>query len=217
MNSILHHPDPLPTVLRQSPANGLRRRQRIGEYRIDHDALRHFNMLLQRLHLRQAPLECDQVASAARELVDRSREGQAPRCIQQRMRRAAAINVMAEDPDWEVAYAAALRAELVVIDYLRGGFDLIPRTVRVVGRLDDAILVDAAWPSLAAEVRDYVAFRRLRQVEAMLRGENRTHFGFTRKQYQDAALAEAAWIAHCERVDQLSYLPRDATLAFRIH
>jgi len=87
----------------------------------------------------------------------------------------------------------------------------------VVGRLDDAIVVEAAWPSLADEVCDYLAFRRIRQVEAALRGETRAHFGFTREHWQAAARAEAQWIAHCERVDQQSYLPREPGHMFQIH
>lgn len=217
MNVPFNGLDPLPQVLEGPRKEGLARRHRILNHEIDRDALRHFNELLEYLDLAQAPLDSDQVASAARELVDGTRQGDAPACIQQRMRRAAAIDLMAEDPDWEVGYADALRAELVVFDYLHGGFNLIPKTVRMVGRLDDAILVDAAWPSLESEVRDYLAFRRLRHVEAMLRGETRSHFGFTRRQYQDAAQAEAAWIAHCERVDQQSYLPADLGPAFRVH
>ena len=40
--------------------------------------------------------------------------------------------------------------------------------------------MDAAWASIADEVRDYLDYCRLRHVEATLRGEARTHFGFTR-------------------------------------
>ena len=208
---------PLPQALQHQHRPGQGRRHRVLEHEIDREALRHFNDLLEYLDLPQAPLDSDQVATAARELLESTRGGSAPRCIQQRMRRAAAIDLMAEDPDWELGHAAAVRAKLVVVDYLHGSFDLIPRSVQVVGRLDDAILVEAAWPSLASEVGEYVAFRRLRHVEALLRGESRTHFGFTRALYRDAAQAEAAWIAHCQRVDQETYLPRGTIPAFRIH
>ena len=208
---------PLPQALQRQHPRGHGRRHRVVDHDIDDDALRHFNELLEYLDLPQAPLASDQLASAARELLDTTRGGGAPRCIQQRMRRAAAIDLMAGDPDWELTHADAGRAKLVLVDYLLGSFGLIPRTVKVVGRLDDAIVVEAAWPSLASEVGDYLVFRRLRHVEALLRGESRAHFGFTRRQYPDATLAEAAWIAHCERVDQESYLPSHAGPSFRIH
>lgn len=217
MNVPFNNLAPLPLVLEHPRGDGLGRRHHVLDHELNRDALRNFNQLLEYLDRPQAPLDTDQIASAVRELVDSADNGTVPRCIQQRMCRAAAIDMMAEDPDWEVAYAAAIRAELIVFDYLHDSLDLIPKAAPVIGRLDDAILVDAAWPSLASEVRDYLEFRRLRHVEALLRGETRTHFGFTRKQYQEAALAEAEWIAHCERVDQQSYVPRDATPTFKVH
>lgn len=207
---------PLPSALSQPRVNGLGRRHLIGDYDIDRAALRHFNDLLEDLNLHQTPLDCDQVASAARELVDRNREGVAPRCIQQRMRRGAAVDLMLKDPDWETVEAAATRAVLLV-DYLRGSGTLIPHTMPVVGRLDDAIVVEVAWPSLAEEVRQYLAFCRIRHVEATLRGEIHRHFGFTREQGQAAARAEVEWIAHCQRVGHNSYLRRDGPAGFRVH
>ena len=207
---------PLPSALSQPRVNGLGRRHLIGDYDINRDALRHFNDLLEYLDLHQTPLDCDQVASAARELVDRNREGVAPRCIQQRIHRGAAVDLMLKDPDWETVEAAATRAVLLV-DYLRGSGTLIPHAMPVVGRLDDAIVVEAAWPSLAEEVRQYLAFCRIRHVEATLRGETHRHFGFTREQGQAAARAEAGWIAHCQRVGQDSYLRSGAPAGFRVH
>ena len=216
MNVPLNTLSPLPSALSQPRVNGVGRRHLIGDYDINRDALRHFNDLLEYLDLHQTPLDCDQVASAARELVDRNREGVAPRCIQQRIRRGAAVDLMLKDPDWETVAAAATRAVLLV-DYLRGSGTLIPHAMPVVGRLDDAIVVEAAWPSLAEEVRQYLAFCRIRHVEATLRGETHRHFGFTREQGQAAARAEAGWIAHCQRVGHDSYLRSGAPAGFRVH
>ncbi|MGH8076109.1 MAG: hypothetical protein ACREPE_02125 [Lysobacter sp.] len=210
--------DPLPSALRQSRVDGLGRRHRIDGHEIDRDGLQHFNELLQYLQLSQAPLDSDQVASAARELIDGIRYGDAPRprCIQQRMRRGAAINLMLDDADWETRDPAAIRAMWVVVDYLRGGVDLIPNAMPVIGRLDDAIVVDAAWPALETEVRQYLEFCRLRHVEADLRGETRRHFGFTGKHWQDAARAEMEWIAHCARVGHETYLSEGPNPHFRV-
>lgn len=216
MNVSLTSLDPLPSALNQPCPSGSHRRHRIGDYEIDRDALRHFNELLQYLDLRQAPLDSDQVASAARELVDNNRLGHSPACIQQRIRRGAAIDLMVADPDWETREAEAIRAVGVVVDYLRGSMALIPKRMPVVGHLDDAIVVETAWPSLVDEVREYLAFCRLRRVEAALRGETRRHFGFTRAEWQAAARAEAEWIAHCARVSQDSYLMRSTSPRFRI-
>lgn len=218
MNPTLTPISPLPEALRQPRQwNGAGRRNRIGDHRIDPDALQHFNVLLEQLDLSHPPLDPDQVASAARELVDRlPHAGRAPPCIQQRMRRAAAIDRMLGDRDWHVAGTSAAIASKVV-DYLRGNGKLIPNAVPMVGRLDDVILVEASWPAIAQEVHDYLAFCRVRHVEAELRGESRRHFGFTRDQWQDAFRAEVAWIAHCHRVSGSSYVAADAESRFRIN
>lgn len=217
MNITLEPLVPLPTALQRVPQSVSGRRHRIGDHEIEPDALRHFNDLLEYLDLQQPALDRDQLASAARDLVDHTRLGDAPRCIAQRMHRAAAVDMMAADYDWDVRDAAAIRAETVLVDYLRGDTVLIPRAMPVVGRLDDAIVVDAAWPWLAREVAQYLAFRRVRHLEASLRGETRQHFGFTREDWQAAAHAEQEWIAHCARVGQHSYLRGDAGLGFRVH
>lgn len=217
MNVPVDTVSPLPEALNHSRQSGLGRRHRIGDHELDSDAFRHFNELLEYLAFPQAPLDPDQIASAARELVAGTRQGVATHCIQQRMRRGAAIDLMAKDPDWEIRDTAAIRAEPVVVGYLHDNAALIPNAVPVVGRLDDAIIMEAAWPSLVTEIREYLAFCRLRQEEAALRGETRRHFGFTREQWQAAARAEAEWIAHCQRVDQESYLARDSASGFRIH
>lgn len=216
MKVTLDHLAPLPSALDHPPLENPRRRHHIGDHDPDPHALQHFNDVLRYLEFPQAPLDCDQLASAARELVDGTRHGVAPRCIQQRMRRGAAIDLMVDDPDWETHDGTAVRAGMVA-HYLRGNTDLIPNAMPVVGRLDDAIVVEAAWPSLVTEIREYLAFCRLRHEEATLRGETRRHFGFTREQWQAAARAEAEWIAHCQRVDQESYLARESVSGFRIH
>ena len=216
MNVTLNPLAPLPSALNQPRQDGLGRRHRIGDHEINRDVLRHFNELLEYLDLQHPPLECDQVVSAARELVDGTSPGHLPPCIQQRMRRGAAIDLMLKDHDWETRDAAAIRVVVVVVNYLRGGKALIPHVVPVVGRLSDAIVVEAAWPSLAVEVRQYLAFCRIRHVEATLRGETHRNFGFTREQWQAAARAEADWIAHCGRVGHDSYVLRDAPARFRV-
>lgn len=208
---------PLPESLRQPRRNGSARRQRIGDYQIDPDALRHFNELLERLDLSHPPLDSDQVASAARELVDQPHPARAPPCILQRVRRGAAIDMMLADPDWDTD---ARRAEVaaIVASYMRGNHELIPNQLPVVGRLDDAILVEESWPSLAQEVADYLDFCRLRHIEAALRGEDRRRrFGFTREQWRNAAAAERAWVEHIRRVDTVSYLPSDPVPRFRVN
>ena len=205
---------PLPQALHEH-RDGAHRRRRVGDYEIDPDALRHFNELLERIDLGHPQLDPDQVASAARELVACcSRTSKWPESILQRMRRAAAIDRMLSDPEWAPEDAA--EAAALVVAYLHDDRRLIPNSVPVVGRLDDAILVEASWPKIAREVRDYLDFCRLRRIEAALRGEQRRYFGFDRQAAKAAARAEAALVDHVHRVDGSSYLPGDAGPRFQV-
>ena len=204
---------PLPQVLHER-REGANRRRRIGDHEIDQEALRHFNELLERIDLLRPPLDPDQVASAARELVACSPPSKWPGSIFQRMRRAAAIDRMLSDPEWTPGHAT--EAAAVVVAYLHDDRHLIPNSMPVVGRLDDAILVEASWPKIAREVRDYLDFCRLRRIEAALRGEQRRYFGFNRQAGQAAARAEAALVDHVHRVDASSYLAGDAGPRFQV-
>ncbi|HEU4774859.1 MAG TPA: YkvA family protein [Lysobacter sp.] len=216
MNISLNRISPLPNALFQLERDGPQQRHRIAQFELEPAQMERFNMLLARISEDHPALDRDQVASAARELIDQSPDGRVPACIRDRVRRAGAVDLMLSDPEWETRAEAALVAALAV-DYLHGNAPLIPNSLPVVGWLDDAVLVETAWPSLADEVRDYLDFCRLRRIEAGLRGEQRTHFGFTREQWQDAHDAEAEWLAHCRRVGRDSYLSADAPARFRVN
>lgn len=183
--------------------------------KIDPDALAHFNELQERLDLGHAPLESDQVASAGRELAGSSRPALWPLCILQRMRRAAAIDRMLADPEWTPEDCAETVS--LVVTYLHDERHLIPNSVPVVGRLDDVIVVEASWPLIGQEVRDYLDFRRLRRIEAALRGEHRPYFGFTRQAWRAARDVEAHWIAHCRKGNLDRYAGGREEPRFRVH
>ena len=201
MNAALANLHPLPAALMQSDASRFGRRHRIGTYEIDDEALYLFNQLLAKLDLRRMPIERDQLVTAARDLADQPTEGKVSPCIHERMRRAGAIDLMLCDSAWAPEEEVIVPAELVV-DYVRGKRDLIPDVMPRVGRLDDAIVVDAAWKKLAPEVRNYLDFCRLRQVERELGNGD----GFNRPEWELARKAEVEWIEHCRRVSGNSYL-----------
>ncbi|MFD0737743.1 hypothetical protein ACFQZQ_00355 [Lysobacter koreensis] len=218
MNVSLAPLPPLPRALAQPGLSGSGRRHRIGYHEIDTVALRHFNELLQYLDLNVMPLDRDRLASAARELVDQPHAGRAPDCITQRMRRAAAIDWMVGDPDWETLPTTEVAASLLV-DYMRHNDKrrtLIPNALPVVGRLDDAIVVETIWPSVGPEVRDYVDFCHVRRVEANLAGDAPA-YNCNRQNWQQAARAERDWVAHCERVGAQSYIAGDPVSRFRVN
>lgn len=190
------------------------RRHRVGDYPVDQAALDHFNRLLEKLH--HLPLARDQLATAARELIDQPRTAaRDPQPIAQRLELAGQIERMISDRHWSPV-GPAMDAAHLVADYLHGNHRLIPSTAAAVGRLDDAIVIDAAWPQLADEVTSYQDYRRLRAIEADLRGCEAESMPFSREDWQRARVLEAQLIAHCRRSGASSYLPQPRPSLFRV-
>lgn len=212
MNAVLAQLHPLPAALPRPLRSHHGRRYRIGTYEIDERSLALFNELLTRLDLRQGPLERDQLVTAARDLSMRSGTSRAAICIHERMRRAATIDRMLRDLGWKPADGVVPSAQAVV-EYVRRDNDLIPDAMPTVGRLDDAIVVDVAWPALAPEVGDYVDFCRLRHVETVLGG---TADGYDRDSWLAARRAEARLLEHFQRVASQTYVSGPPAL-FHVH
>lgn len=205
---------PLPSALEPAagPAGGPARRHAVGNLALDDCSMQPFNALLERLH--HPPLACDQLATAARDLY-RQYGDPCPDPIARRLAIARQIDRMLGDSDWSPGLDAIEPARLVV-DYLCGEHGLIPPGVPVVGHLDDAIVVDAAWPYLAAEIESYLDFCRLRATEASLNGgTGPAHF--SRADWLRARRDEAGLIAHCKRVGASSYLSDTASAWFLVH
>ncbi|KAF1694944.1 hypothetical protein [Pseudoxanthomonas koreensis] len=206
---------PLPSVLDAPPTFSLlHRRKSIGDYRPASADLERFNRLLSRLGRHSAPLDIDRLATAARQL-SAAMGDDAPACIAERISWIEAVAAMVTDPDWQAANDVADCARLV-IDYVNDPCGLIPDWLPRVGRLDEAIVVDAAWPLLGGETASYRDFARLRGVEADLRGCTPEELHFNRTAWQVAREAEAALAAHRRRVRESSYVPAPSAM-FRIH
>jgi hypothetical protein len=180
----------------------------VADYPLDAGDLRRFNHLLERL--RHAPLDCDQVATAARALAAD------PAPILRRVALAADLETMLADTGWATA-PQALEPARMVVDYLHDDRVLIPSCIPALGHLDDAVLVDAAWPWLAGELDDYRDFRRLRAIEAELRGVPLLGAAFGREDWLRLRAVEAQLIAHCRRVGASPYLPAGAPPRFAVH
>lgn len=204
---------PLPAALQSRSLPGCRHpaRRRPGDgLSIRAKALVRFNRLLGRLQ--HVPLEREQLVAAWRELSDRSSRERCAAGIEQRLQLAVAVERMIRDTTWQAANEAIAPAR-VVVGYIHGKHELVPRQA---ARLDDAIVVDAAWPQLGGEVNSYLDYCRLREIEAELRGCPVGQFTFTREDWQQARHAESRLLAHVRRVGQTSYLSAETTALFRI-
>ncbi len=189
------------------------RRHFAGNVLVRMEALAHFNELLARLQ--HFPLHRDQVATASRALAQPADQQRPPAEIEQRLQLIDAVGRMIADASWQTAGHAITPARLVV-DYTRSERRLIPYGIPRIGRLDDAILMDAAWPQLADEVDGYLDFCRLRAIEAALRGCEIADFAFSRDDWQRARCAEAGLHARARRAATNSYLPAPARTNFRV-
>ncbi|MCW4453325.1 hypothetical protein OK348_00725 [Flavobacterium sp. MXW15] len=204
---------PLPPVLDQAPSP-LHRRRHIGPFEPSAGDIDRFNRLLARLGRTRAPLQCDQLVTAARTLAAHD-PGQPPACIRQRLQRAELIEQLLDDRDWQPAENVVPIATDVV-RYLHGPWHLLPVELPLAAHLDDAIAIDTAWPRLVPELSDYRDFRRLRRIEAELRGCRSEDLPFDRAAWLQARQAEAELLAHRRRVRESSYAP-EAPARFRVH
>lgn len=213
MNAQLSNSKPLPTALFLRAVAHPARRHLVDAFPLDKGAVARFNRLLARFQ--HAPMDVDQIATAARELPRPKADGRAPACIEQQLKRATSIGLMIDDPAWQPANDAVAPAGLVM-DYVRSSRDLIPDDLPRVGRLDDAIVIEAAWPSLADEVACYLDYCRIRRIEAELRECDVSQFTFGRAEWEQARRAESAWVEHCRASGLRSYVPAPPPAHFRV-
>ncbi len=217
MNAQIDNLKPLSPVLQEPFSANLNRPARrhfVGNFLVRMEALAHFNQLL--AQLQHFPLHRDQLATASRELAKTANDHRQPAEIEQRLQLADTVSRMIADASWQPADHVITPARLVV-DYMGSERRLIPHGIPETGRLDDAILMDAAWPQLADEVHGYLDFCRLRAIEAGLRRCEITAFAFSRDDWQQARCAEAGLNARARQAATNSYLPAPARTNFRVY
>lgn len=207
MNAMLTTAIPLPAILDQPSPIGPGRRHRIDNIDLTAASVDRFNALLARLGRQSAPLDCDRLATAARELRGHAAGAFEPTCISQRMKRLEAAARMLLDTQWEPMDDAGNIAALMV-HYAGDRCQLLPNTLPTVGHLDEAIAVEAAWPSLQAEVASFLDYCRVRSLEASLRGREPGEFGFTRNDWEEARRAEYVLARQRRCIRENSYLPQ---------
>lgn len=209
MNRLSAHALPLPLCTGDA-CDAPRRRHLIGSIDISPSAVGRFNELLDALG-NAAPVDRDRLVTAARSLCCVGPSADMPVCIRQRLWRVSAAVSMAADRRWEAPHRVVEVVRLVAA-YVASNDDLIPDRIPTVGRLDDALAVDAAWPSVGGEVVDYIDFRRLRR---MATRDRRQWLSFDRERWMHAREEERALRAQRAQVRSRTYVAAPTSM-FRI-
>lgn len=206
---------PLPP-LACTPAAHPRRRHRTAGLELDNGALGRFQQVARSLQPDCPAPDADGIASAARNLIHEFSGLRRAPCIGLRRRCLAALCAMSAERAWGLDGAKQQRIAAIA-NYAANDERLVPDAMPVIGGLDEAVLVDLAWPSLRFDLDDYLDFRRVRAEEAALRGLRPHAIAFDREQWLQSRFAMLAWQAHVRRCGRESYLGRPAPALFSIH
>jgi hypothetical protein len=206
----------LPLPVLAETATSQHRRRRIGNLQPDPRALRSFHEAAGSLGTDQSIPDVDAIASVARRLTRQFAGSRRAPCIRLRLRCLAALRAMATEPAWALDPAKQQRISLIT-RYAANQDRLVPDAVPVIGGLDEALLVELAWPQVQFDLDDYLDFRRLRAEEAALRGVHPHTLGYDREQWLQSRFAELTWLAHTRRRGCESYLQAAAPAIFRVN
>jgi uncharacterized membrane protein YkvA (DUF1232 family) len=204
---------PLPSMSSMPTAH--RRRSRKGGLALNARSLHRFHRVAESLQPAVPPPAADAIAAAADDLRQRFAHVRRAPCIRLRLRCLTALRTMAQDMDWALDDEARERIARILV-YAADPERLVPDAIPVVGGLDDAVLVELAWPALRCELDDYLDFRRLRAEEAAWRDVHPRTLRFDRGQWLQARAAEQALIAHVRRRGLTRYAAPVAPALFAI-
>jgi uncharacterized membrane protein YkvA (DUF1232 family) len=201
----MRHPAPTPadTRLPLLPARALHRRRNAGPVHLDAIDIDAFNLLVHSLYPDAPHVDADAVASMARWLAAQP-AAQRSSLLRSRLGRLAELETMRRDTAWPLEPAQA-RCIDAILDYVAREDDLIPDTVPVFGNLDDALLLELAWPMLAEDVDDYRDFCRFRDDVGETLGRPVNQSDWMRTRAEEGALWE-----HMHRVHAQAYVEHAA-------
>jgi len=174
-------------ALRLPPESADPRRRQLGDLVIEDPAVERYNALLSELSPQAPHVSADQLATLARWLQGLPGE-RAEAILSERIGRAECLRRMLDDDDWATDERLRERARRLVA-YLYDVDDLIPDDRPLLGHLDDALLVELAWPAFRDEAIDYGDFCRFRS-EQRPRGTPAER----RLAWETACVAEAALV-----------------------
>lgn len=150
---------PLPWDDRPGRAN----RDSVGDFALDAAAVDRFDQLLHEIHPQARHVDADRIASLGRWLQDLP-VAEARAVLDERLSRIERLRAMLDDADWDRREAVCDRVRRLLA-YLDQDHDLIPDAIPLLGKLDDLILLELAWPAVATEAEDYADFCDYRSTE----------------------------------------------------
>jgi uncharacterized membrane protein YkvA (DUF1232 family) len=185
--------DPLPLSLPKTPAP--------STPLLDPAAVAHFDALLHELNPDAVRVDRERVLGLCGWLASMPVQA-AQDVLARRLCRLDELRAMLDDPDWDADEAVRARVSRLV-GYADQVDDLIPDREPLLGKLDDVLLLELAWPAFAAEAEDYRDFCAYRD-EAQPCGNG----GEQRAAWIRDRLAEAALWQHHLRVNDSHYSRR---------
>jgi uncharacterized membrane protein YkvA (DUF1232 family) len=189
---------------------GAQRRRTAGNVELAREAIERFNALVHDLYLDAPQIDADAIASVSRWLEAQPAD-QREDLLQSRLARLGELEAMRADPDWPLEPAQEHRIELI-LGYVASDTDLIPDHVPVHGHLDDALLLELAWPVLAEDVDDYRDFCSYRAEAGARSAQPVTQADWLRDRAEEGALWE-----QMHRVHEQEYVERGAPFGlFRV-
>ncbi len=198
------HPLPWP-----SPhADG--RRERAGNWPLKSDQVARFDALLHEIHPDAPRVDADRLSQLAHWLLAMP-EPEARDVLDERLARIEQLRAMLGDSDWDCGEADCARIRKL-LDYMDQQENLIPDRIPLLGKLDDVLLLELAWPALAAEADEYEDFRSYRDSEHPDGDGSARRASWIRDR-----LAALALLQHQARVNEGRYGESDRTVQpFRI-
>jgi uncharacterized membrane protein YkvA (DUF1232 family) len=161
------------------------RRRNAGGYELRPERLPLLNDALHRVSPDSPGVGLDQIATAARRVLERYPMGARPAFVDSRMKAMERLQRLVTDDGWG-ADADVRERVAAVRGYLDNPDDLLPDHLPSIGLLDDALLIDLALQALQSELADYEDFCHFRRVAADFAGVDQDETGLTRSQWQEA-------------------------------
>jgi uncharacterized membrane protein YkvA (DUF1232 family) len=157
-----------------------------------------FDALLHDVYPDAPRVDADRLAQLSRWLLAMPEE-EARTVLDERLVRIEQLRAMVADPDWDCAEADRLRVQKL-LGYLDQVDNLIPDRIPLLGKLDDIVLLELAWPALANEVDEYDDFRQYCAAESP-NGDGRER----RATWIRERLAALALAQHQQRINESRY------------